>query len=77
MRVSILKHSCNMASFANMMAQFISKSGVKKDFHNCPFYWRMKGGKTYIGSIHYFTLFGYRVVINLVIKKKREDLWIR
>lgn len=68
MRVNVLRHSCNTNSFANMLQTFI---GNPPD-GSCPFYWRMKGGKTYMGSIHYFTFFGIRIVLNLAIKKTVE-----
>jgi len=63
MRISFLKHDCGIG---NMVQLFCGQTTTK-----CPFYWKMREGDTYIGSLHFFTLFGYRIVINTTIKKDR------
>lgn len=67
MNISFLKHNCSEGSFANMLQTFLGNTPVEQ----CPFYWKMRGGKSYYGSIHYFTFFGFRIVINLLIKKSK------
>ena len=69
MRINILRHDCSIGNIVQIV------NGIKTT--KCGFYWKMRGGKTYIGSMHFFTLFGYRVVFDLTIKKKREDLYIK
>lgn len=73
MRISILRHNCSEGSFANMLQSFMGNPPKDK----CPFYWRMKGGKTYMGSIHYFTFFGVRIVLNLVLKKSPSMIGVK
>lgn len=63
-RISVLRHSCNDGSFANMLQTFMGQQPTK-----CAFYWKMRGGKTYTGNLHYFTAFGLRVVIDTAKKK--------
>lgn len=71
-RVNILRHNCGQNSFANMIQQLMGEDISDK----CPFYWRMKGGKNYMGSIHYFTLFGFRLVLKLHFKKSQTTLGV-
>lgn len=70
MKVSFLRHDCGQGSFANLLQTFMGEEVVDK----CPFYWKMRGGATYYGNIHYFTLFGIRITINTI---KKKDLWIK
>lgn len=66
MKIDILRHDCGKGSFANMLQMFMGEPIKDK----CPFYWKMRGGDTYYGNVHYFTLFGIRIIINTVRKKE-------
>ncbi len=57
-----------------MLQVFITKGKSSDLADQCPFYWKMLGGDTYTGNIHFFTLFGFRLTINTV---KKKDLWTR
>ncbi len=64
-RISILRHNCGIG----MMVSLLGGDKPTK----CAFYWKMRGGgKTYTGNMHYFTLFGFRIVIDTI---KKKDLW--
>ena len=64
MRVSFLKHDCQDV---NPFVAFLQRN--VETVHQCPFHWKMRGGGRNIGSIHYFTLFGHRLVLDLMIKR--------
>ncbi len=61
MIISFLKHDCGVS---NMLQLFSGQKPTK-----CGFYWFWKYGDSAYGGLHYFTAFGFRVVIRLVIMK--------
>jgi hypothetical protein len=64
MKLHFLRHNCGVSNMLQIL------NGKKPT--NCKFYWKMRGGKTYSGNVHFFTLFGFRMVINTI---KKKDLW--
>lgn len=59
--ISVCKHDCGIG----MLVSLLGKQAPKK----CPFYWFWKYGDSHYGGFHYFTAFGYRIVIKLAIPK--------
>ena len=48
----------------------LSISFLRHNCGTCPPYWFWRYGKSGYGGLHYFTLFGFRVVIKTYIKKE-------
>jgi len=71
MKIRLMRHSCEKGSLANMMQYFMGETEI---VDKCPFFWKMRDGKTYHGNVYYFTLFGIRLVINTTRKK---EIWCR
>ena len=66
MRINLLRHDCG---FSNEIQLMLYPNQVKS---KCPFYWMLRGGKSYDGNIHYFTFLGIRITIDTT---KKKDLW--
>jgi len=65
LRISLLYHDCgNIGAFV----AFVQRNTELVD--RCPFHWKMEGGDTYNGCIHYFTLFRVRLVIQTTRKQE-------
>ena len=65
MKISFLRHDCGAS---NIIQAVMGQKTTK-----CKFYWKMKGGDSYHGNIHFFTLLGFRMTIWTI---KKKDLWI-
>ena len=61
MIISFLRHDCSIGNMVQL------SSGQKPT--KCGFYWYWKYGDNAYGGLHFFTAFGFRVVVRLVIKK--------
>jgi len=68
MKISILRHNCDASNLIQQLLHPDSK------IESCPFYWKMRGGKSNYGNMYYFTLFGIRVVINTIRKKPSSEM---
>ena len=66
MRINFVRHDCGVSNIIQLLS--------KQTPTQCPFYWKMKGGESYHGNMYYFTLLGFRLVVDTVRKK---DLWVK